>query len=161
MTEGAYPKPREPRAWNQVPDFMPAGHGDPAMRQFTRIVQAGRSGMELYDVDGLNHIAEGILSGCGTAGYRCSLSLDPRSSILKLAVDLGHVGSLKARQLVCLLRLQSQARMARLDYDTEDHRLWIHAGSLCVPAQSSSQVLHYLFRDIRGLLTDDRLSVVH
>jgi len=129
-------------------------------RQFSRIVRVVRRNMPVYEADWSRHTAGGLLTLSNGDAHRCLLTHDPEACFLALRVDLGPVRALSGPQLACLLRMQAQARLARFDHDHEQHRLMARTASVWPKNQDPSSGMSYMLRDLRCLLSDDRLKAI-
>ena len=116
--------------------------------------------MEVFDVEEANHVAMALLPAWNGHGYVCGVTYDPVSSLLLLSARIGQIQSPTVEQLASLMLLQSRARLARLDYDPEDHFLRIHAASIWPKRVGPSRATRLLIGDVRRILSDDRLSPV-
>ena len=129
-------------------------------RLLNRLVHATGAAFQPILFTPAQHVVTGVFIGSDGGGHHAHLFYNCRSRIAGLVLNLRSSGALSSGQMVCLLRLQGSAQLARLDYEPEDSTVVLHARSVWLTTQNPALVLAPIIKDIRNVLADDRLHAL-
>jgi len=140
-------------------DIIPSAAGEHE-RLLNRLVDAVGTAFEPVNFVVARHVVTGLFIGPDGEGHHANLFYNKRSRLAGLTVHLHPREVMSFGQLVCLLRIQSRAQLARLDYEPEDYTLILYASSIWLTDQDPTPILRPIIKDIRYVLADDRLRAL-
>ena len=132
----------------------------PAARHFCRMLEAARPRFILVNVDEANHTARGLLESRQGSAFRCMLSYEETKCLVQVTVKLKAPTTLSPAQRSIMDQIQASSALARFDPDPEHHQLMLRACSLCILPRDLGVVVRQLIKDIRRILSDDRLTAI-
>ena len=146
-------------AFTEQWDTVPAPVSDHE-RLLNRLVDAVGPAFEPVNFVAARHVVTGLFIGPDGEGHQANLFYNRRFQLAGLTLHLHPRGVMSPGQVVCLLRIQGRAQLARLDYEPQDCTLTLHARSIWLIEQSPAPVVRPIIKDIRHVLADDRLRAI-
>ena len=129
-------------------------------RPLNRLVEAIGSAFQPAHFVVAQHVVTGVFIGPYGEGHQASLFYNKKFRLAGLTLHLHPREVMSFSHLVCLLRVQGQAQLARLNYEPQDYTLILCAGSIWLTNQDPTPVLKPIIKDIRHVLADDRLRAI-
>jgi hypothetical protein len=137
------------------------GYRDPAVDlRFQKTLEALRLDFNIVGQDDTNHHARGVFIDSGGGGHMATVSFDPATSLLQVAVDRPHGRVRTLEDMICVARLQQSAKVTRVNVDPDTGRLKIVASSVLCGHCCPKSLVRRVVEDLWEVLADHRLAIL-